>query len=57
MQERLARRMCAIHPLRAQPLPFPFPAMREMMQYHATRQTDEGLNWLKALLLREAERS
>jgi len=56
MQERLARRMCAIHPLRAQPLPFPFPAMREMMQYHATRQTDEGLNWLKALLLRESER-
>jgi hypothetical protein len=24
--------------------------MREMMQFHATRQSDEGLGWLRAQL-------
>jgi DNA-binding transcriptional LysR family regulator len=50
MQERLARRLCGHYPLAMQGLPFEFPHMREMMQYHETRHADEGLRWLKDLL-------
>lgn len=57
VQERLARRLCQNYPLKVQPLPFEFPLMREMMQFHSTRRTDEGLIWLRDLLKSEANRS
>ena len=31
-------------------VPFAIPPMREMMQFHATRQADEGLGWLRSRL-------
>ncbi|WP_343527523.1 LysR family transcriptional regulator [Sphingomonas sp.] len=55
MQARLAERLSRQYPLQAQPLPFDFPVMREMMQYHTTRQNDLGLTWLKSLLKRQSE--
>ncbi|TCP88026.1 LysR family transcriptional regulator [Sphingomonas sp. PP-CE-1A-559] len=57
MQARLAHRMCRTYPLRSQAPPFDFPPMREMIQYHASRSTDEGLNWLKSLIHFEADHS
>jgi LysR family transcriptional regulator, nod-box dependent transcriptional activator len=54
MQARLAERLARRYPLIIQPTPFPFPPMREMMQFHATRAGDLGLSWLKALLKSEA---
>jgi DNA-binding transcriptional LysR family regulator len=57
MQERLARRMAAALPLVTAPLPFPFQPMREMIQYHRTRSSDEGLRWLMARMREAAFRS
>lgn len=57
MQTRLARRMSENYPLAMQPLPFECPDMREMLQYHAARSNDVGLNWLKQLLHDEAGRA
>ncbi|NKJ44692.1 LysR family transcriptional regulator [Novosphingobium sp. SG720] len=57
VQERLARRMVAAFPLAMAPLPFPFQPMREMIQYHRTRTSDEGLRWLMARLREAAFRS
>lgn len=48
MHERLARTLSARLPLAWQPLPFAFPVMREMIQYHRTRSEDAGLRWLIA---------
>ena len=39
------------------PLPFAFQPMREMVQYHRTRTSDEGLRWLMARLREAAYRS
>jgi LysR family transcriptional regulator, nod-box dependent transcriptional activator len=50
MQERLARRMAESFPLTWKPIPFDFPPMREMIQYHRRRTADEGLHWLIAQL-------
>lgn len=50
MQARLVDRLARQYPIAAQPLPFEFPPMREMMQNHITRQADAGLLWLKSLL-------
>lgn len=50
MQARLADRICQNYPLIVRKLPFDFPVMKEMMQFHATRRTDAGLAWLKDLL-------
>lgn len=50
MHERLARRMSEIFPLASVSIPFPFPVMREMIQYHRSRTTDEGLIWLRQKL-------
>jgi DNA-binding transcriptional LysR family regulator len=55
MHERLATLMAPVIGLRIATLPFPVSAMREMMQFHSTRQDDEGLNWLRAMLHRLAE--
>jgi LysR family transcriptional regulator, nod-box dependent transcriptional activator len=38
-------------------LPFEFPVMREMIQYHKARETDEGLRWLRRELKVEAARA
>lgn len=47
MHERLAILMAQRLPLVQKAVPFPIPAMREMMQYHATREADPGLQWLR----------
>ncbi len=54
MHERLAHQMAARFPLALAELPFPFPVMREMMQFHRARAADEGLGWLRSELRREA---
>jgi LysR family transcriptional regulator, nod-box dependent transcriptional activator len=53
MHERLARRMASMFPLVVAPIPFPFPPMREMMQFNRTRSADEGLRWLREQLRKE----
>ncbi len=46
MHERLARTLAERLPIAWQSLPFDFPVMREMVQYHRTRSNDSGLRWL-----------
>jgi hypothetical protein len=53
MQERLARSLAKTLPIAWQPLPFEFPIMREMIQYHRDRGSDPALGWLVARI-REA---
>jgi LysR family transcriptional regulator, nod-box dependent transcriptional activator len=50
MHERLFRPMSETFPISSAPLPFDFPLMREMMQYHQARSDDEGLTWLRQQL-------
>jgi LysR family transcriptional regulator, nod-box dependent transcriptional activator len=50
MHERLARQMAARFPLALAEMPFAFPVMREMLQYHRAREADEGLRWLRGEL-------
>lgn len=50
MHERLALLMAPVLGLRTVVPPFEVPVMREMMQFHATQQSDEGLGWLRARL-------
>tara|TARA_A100001391_G_scaffold1033_9_gene1532 strand:+ start:2298 stop:3197 length:900 start_codon:yes stop_codon:yes gene_type:complete len=47
MHERLARFMASRLPLRIMETPFAIPPMREMMQFHAARDADPGLLWLR----------
>lgn len=47
MHERLARRMATMFPLAIAPIPFAFPMMRQMLQFNRTRNSDEGLKWLR----------
>lgn len=54
LHERLARQAAARLPLAVVPLPFAFPVMREMIQYHRAREEDEGLRWLRQQLKDEA---
>jgi LysR family nod box-dependent transcriptional activator len=51
MHERLFRQMSDTFPIVSAPLPFDFPLMREVMQYHQARSDDEGLTWLRTQLL------
>lgn len=46
MHERLARVMVKRLPLAMAPIPFAFPVMREMIQYHGAKGTDGGMQWL-----------
>ena len=46
MQGRLAETYKSVLPLRSAPLPFEFPSMRVMAQYHSARAADQGLLWL-----------
>lgn len=47
MHRRLAEVMVPALPLAIAPMPFAFPQMHEMMQYHKARQVDAGLTWLR----------
>lgn len=55
MHERLARLMVKKLPLAIAPLPFEFPLMREMVQYHSARVEDSGMQWLLEALLAQAQ--
>jgi hypothetical protein len=46
MQSRLANTYKKVLPLRTAPLPFKFPSMQLMAQYHSARSGDQGLIWL-----------
>lgn len=50
MHERLARALTPGLPLKVTALPFPFPPMREMIQFHRSREFDSGLHWLLGLI-------
>jgi hypothetical protein len=50
IQKRLAMKFASVFPLKYAPLPFDFPVMRVMLQYHAAREKDEGLKWLRQLV-------
>ena len=50
MHERLALAAARMFPIVYQPLPFPFPVMEELVQFHQTRAADEGLRWLRSQL-------
>ena len=50
MQKRLASAFKSVMPLKTAPLPFEFPSMRLMAQYHSARTSDQGLMWLLGLL-------
>lgn len=54
MHERLAHTLAHNYPILWQPLPFPFPAMREMVQHNRTRGDDPGLQWLIGELMASA---
>lgn len=56
LHERLARQLVKQFPLVMVSLPFDFPVMREMIQYHKARDADEGLRWLRRELKTEAAR-
>ncbi len=57
IQERLAKKLASVFPLKSAPLPFDFPLMKMMLQYHTTRKSDQGLQWLRHLLLSTAQAS
>lgn len=54
MHERLARAMALYHPIAIAEIPFEFPIMREMVQFHPARASDPGVIWLREQLHREA---
>ncbi len=51
MHERLARLMAPGLDLTIVAPPFALPAMREVLQYHSSRENDAGLGWLRARLV------
>lgn len=57
LHERLARQVVARFPLVLAELPFSFPVMREMIQYHKTRESDAGLAWLRGQLKEQVARA
>lgn len=50
MHERLALAMAPGLHLRTAEPPFEIPVMREVIQFHSTRERDEGLRWLRGKL-------
>ena len=52
MHERLATLYKKRLPIASAELPFEFPEVREMAQYHVSRQNDPGLQWLLSELKR-----
>jgi DNA-binding transcriptional LysR family regulator len=57
MHERLAHAYAWRLPLSYADLPFDFPVMREMLQYHTTRAEDPGLRWLIGEIRQASEHS
>jgi DNA-binding transcriptional LysR family regulator len=57
MHEKLAKAYSERLPLIYVDMPFEFPIMREMLQYHRTRTTDAGLNWLMGEIRTAAQES
>jgi len=55
IQKRLAKKFTSVFPLKFAPLPFEFPDMRLMLQYHTAREKDEGLRWFRQLLHKTAD--
>lgn len=55
MHERLAKSAATHLPVTYAKLPFEFPVLKEMIQYHRTRATDPGLSWLRAEIELAAE--
>ena len=55
MHARLARTLAQRLPLAWQALPFEFPVMREMIQFHRGRISDASLGWLIARLRESAQ--
>jgi LysR family transcriptional regulator, nod-box dependent transcriptional activator len=51
LQRRLAERAARELPLVIQPMPFPFPALREAIQYHRVRGQDPAIQWVKQCVL------
>lgn len=47
LHERLVRQIARRFNLAWAPMPFAFPKMHEMMQFHESRADDAGLNWLR----------
>lgn len=56
MQERLAETMKRHYPIATAPIPFDFPTMPVVVQYHAARVADPGLCWLRAQLRAECQK-
>lgn len=54
MHERLAKLMVKQLPLAMAPLPFEFPVMRELVQYHSIKADDGGIQWMLQALLDQA---
>lgn len=57
MHERLAHLMTRQLPLIIRPLPIEVPRMREMAQYHVTREKDQGLEWLRNQISLQASKA
>lgn len=55
MHERLASIMAPLLRLKVVEPPFEVPVMREMLQFHTTRRSDEGLIWLRSRLAQLAK--
>ena len=55
MHERLARIVAPRLSLTIAEPPIPIPVMREMMQFHAARESDAAVRWLRAKLIGLAE--
>lgn len=47
LHERLVSVMQDSFPIAHAPVPFAFPLMKEMVQFHETRAADQGLSWLR----------
>lgn len=56
LHERLARAILDRFDLNCADVPFPFPRMREMIQFHEARAGDAGLTWLRGQLADTANR-
>jgi LysR family transcriptional regulator, nod-box dependent transcriptional activator len=51
LHERLAKAMEPMFDLAWAPVPFDFPRLREMIQFHESRAHDAGLTWLRGELM------
>jgi hypothetical protein len=54
LHRRLAETMMPHFAIAAAPIPFEFPIMREIMQFHASRSQEAGVTWLRQQLRRMA---